>query len=144
MLHKAPAKTGTQYFNYIWIFFFVFAISSLFIADKYSQDRQDVPYVIGYQVYPAKTFLLRPCPDSEDPDKLHFNELLSITKRCVECAFGILVAKWRCFKNRITGNSRACYVIVYNPKKHVCYTIFEWNFKNHHQIYFKHKGFRYQ
>ncbi|XP_061514113.1 putative nuclease HARBI1 [Anopheles gambiae] len=64
--------------------------------------RQDVPHVlIGDQGYPLKTFLLRPYPDSEDPAKLHFNELLSIARRCVECAFGILVAKWRCLKTEL-------------------------------------------
>ncbi|XP_041773730.1 putative nuclease HARBI1 [Anopheles merus] len=64
--------------------------------------RQDVPHVlIGDQGYPLKTFLLRPCPDSEDPAKLHFNELLSIARRCVECAFGILVVKWRCLKTEL-------------------------------------------
>nr|XP_049466946.1 uncharacterized protein LOC125908303 [Anopheles coluzzii] len=56
---------------------------------------QRMPHVfIGDQGYPLKPFLLRPFPDSEDPAKNYFNHLLSMARRCVECAFGLLVVKW--------------------------------------------------
>lgn len=62
-----------------------------------------VPHVIlGDQGYPLKTYLLKPynrCTATED--ELLFNYRLSSVRRVIECAFGILVGKWRVLKTEI-------------------------------------------
>ncbi|XP_035918675.1 protein ALP1-like [Anopheles stephensi] len=138
---KAPAKSGTQYFNYKKYFSLhlqgvadanckficvdigeygsrcdsgVFNSSTLYELTRSNRlnipapkplpgTTRSLPYVfIGDQGYPLKNFLLRPYPDNNaDAAKLHFNERLSIARRCVECAFGILVAKWRFLKTEL-------------------------------------------
>nr|CAH7735675.1 unnamed protein product [Callosobruchus chinensis] len=61
-----------------------------------------LPYVIlGDQGYPLKKYLLRPYPTgtAERPRETEiYNYRLSRARRTVECAFGILVSKWRCLK----------------------------------------------
>lgn len=57
----------------------------------------DMPYVfVGDEAYPLMRNLLRPYPRSQlDPAKEYFNDRLSRARKCVECAFGIMTAKWR-------------------------------------------------
>lgn len=56
-----------------------------------------VPYVmIGDEAYPLLRNLLKPYRRQNlDADKEYFNARLSRARRTVECAFGILYAKWR-------------------------------------------------
>ena len=64
-----------------------------------------LPYVIlGDQGYPLKDYLMRPystdnaavCREIEVYNYRH-----SRARRTVECAFGILVSKWKCLKNEL-------------------------------------------
>ena len=65
--------------------------------------EENMPHVfLGDQGYPLKPYLLRPYPATNlDNEKGYFNYRLSRARRCVECAFGILVSKWRCLKNEL-------------------------------------------
>ena len=56
-----------------------------------------LPYIIlGDEAYPLTSYLMRPFPrqDLNEPNKI-FNYRLSRARRCIECAFGILLAEWR-------------------------------------------------
>ena len=56
-----------------------------------------LPFVaIGDEALPLK-FLLRPYPGAalNDPEKAIYNYRLSRARRIIECAFGILVHRWR-------------------------------------------------
>lgn len=51
---------------------------------------------VGDEAYPLMRNLLRPYPRSQlDEAKENFNARLSRARKCVECAFGIMTAKWR-------------------------------------------------
>lgn len=65
-----------------------------------------LPYVIlGDQGYPLKQYLLRPYTTSNHEavsrDIEVYNYRHSRARRTVECAFGILVSKWRCLKTEL-------------------------------------------
>ena len=60
-----------------------------------------MPHVIvGDEAFPLKTYLLRPYPGSKigDPKCHTFNKRLSRARMVVECAFGILAQRFRCFR----------------------------------------------
>lgn len=63
------------------------------------------PYVIvGDEAFPLKTYLMRPYPGQQstgDADKTNFNHRLSLARRLVENAFGILTQRFRIFCRRI-------------------------------------------
>nr|CAH7740663.1 unnamed protein product [Callosobruchus chinensis] len=69
------------------------------------RSTMTLPYVIlGDQGYPLKKYLLRPYPTgtAERPRETEiYNYRLSRARRTVECAFGILVSKWRCLKTEL-------------------------------------------
>jgi hypothetical protein len=64
-----------------------------------------LPYVLlGDQGYLLKEYLMRRYPTDNDRmcrQKEIFNYRLSRARRTVECAFGILVVKWRCLKTEL-------------------------------------------
>lgn len=54
------------------------------------------PVLIGDEAFPLKTYLMRPFPSKKlTPDEELFNNNLSCARKTIECAFGILRAKWR-------------------------------------------------
>jgi len=67
--------------------------------------QYNLPYVlVGDQGYPLKEYLMRPYPMDKGRvprQKEIFNYRLSRAQSTVECAFGILVAKWRCLKTEL-------------------------------------------
>lgn len=65
-----------------------------------------LPHVlIGDEAYPLKTFLMRPYPSrSLNAIRENFNNRLSTARKCIECAFGILRAKWRILGKDIEVN----------------------------------------
>ncbi|KAF0744066.1 protein ALP1-like, partial [Aphis craccivora] len=110
---KCPAHSGTMFFNYKK-FFSVhlqgitdarYKFITIDVGD-YGRRRtnEHVPHVfLGDQGYPLKEYLMRPYPtmNNIDQEKENFNYRLSRARRSVECAFGILVSKWRCLKTEL-------------------------------------------
>ena len=73
-----------------------------------------VPYVfIADEAYPLKVNLMRPYPARNlNEQQEYFNKRLSRARKCVECAFGILYAKWRILGKPIETNiEHACLII---------------------------------
>uniref|UniRef100_A0A182R593 DDE Tnp4 domain-containing protein n=1 Tax=Anopheles funestus TaxID=62324 RepID=A0A182R593_ANOFN len=118
--HKAPAKSGTQYYNYKKYFSVhlqaVDDAKCKFITvdvGEYGSRSDSGVFNSSTLTYAFKPFKYlcsktsfgyynqRTSQNSADAAKLRFNESLSIARRCVECAFGILVAKWRCLKTEL-------------------------------------------
>lgn len=80
-------------------------------------DRElslDMPHVfVGDEAYPLMRNLLRPYPRSQlDPEKEYFNARLSRARKCIECAFGIMTAKWRILWKPIETNAEFADEIV--------------------------------
>lgn len=72
------------------------------------------PYVfIGDEAYPLKINIMRPFPSRNlNAKNEHFNKCLSRARKCIECAFGILYAKWRILSKPIETNvDHACLII---------------------------------
>lgn len=53
--------------------------------------------LLGDDAYPLKRYLLKP----HSRQRLTVDERILRTRRCVECAFGIVVGKWRCLKTEL-------------------------------------------
>jgi len=61
--------------------------------------------ILGDETYPLKTYLMKPFARKDLPcEENVFNYRLSRASRCVECAFGILRAKWRLLNKAIETN----------------------------------------
>jgi len=70
-------------------------------------------FLIGDEAYPLKNYLMRPYPRRKLNAKTEkYNERLSIARKCIECAFGILTKKWRILQKDIeTKPSTAIHII---------------------------------
>jgi len=65
-----------------------------------------MPFVtLGDEAHPLKTYLMKPFARKNLSWEEHvFNIRLSRARRCVECAFGILTAKWQLLNKGIEMN----------------------------------------
>ncbi|KAL0818787.1 hypothetical protein ABMA28_008114 [Loxostege sticticalis] len=69
--------------------------------------------IIDDEAYPLKSYLMRPYPQSVlNPATEIFNKRLSRARKCVECAFGILCAKWRILNKAIETNCKHARLII--------------------------------
>ncbi|XP_054259944.1 uncharacterized protein LOC128984635 [Macrosteles quadrilineatus] len=78
------------------------------------QSNVKVPNVlVADEAYPLKPYLLKPYARVNlTPAKTVFNYRLSRARRCIECAFGILFAKWRILGKDIeTSVENAAHII---------------------------------
>jgi len=66
----------------------------------------EMPFVIlGDEACPLKTYLMKPFARKDlSCEERVFNYSLTGARRCVECAFGILTAKWRLLNKAIETN----------------------------------------
>ncbi|XP_049307352.1 uncharacterized protein LOC105223765 isoform X1 [Bactrocera dorsalis] len=70
-------------------------------------------FLIGDEAYPLKTYLLRPFPRRNLNAKTeNFNYRLSIARKCIECAFGILTSKWRFLQKAIETTPRTAIILI--------------------------------
>lgn len=76
-------------------------------------DKELPMVLIGDEAYPLKEYLMRPYPQRGlDNSKEIFNKRLSRARKCVECAFGILCAKWRILHKPIETNVNNARLII--------------------------------
>lgn len=76
-------------------------------ARRISENGPELPYVIvGDEAFALTPYMLRSYPraDNLNLEKKVFNYRLSRARRVVECAFGILTAKWRIFRRPMATN----------------------------------------
>lgn len=74
----------------------------------------DMPFVmLADDAYPLMTYLMKPYSrrNLSHEEKI-FNYRLSRARRCVECAFGIMTAKWRLLGKCIETNVGKAEIIV--------------------------------
>lgn len=71
-----------------------------------SENGPELPYVIVGEAFALTLYMLRPYPrmGNLNLQKKVFNYRLSRARRIVECAFGILTAKWRIFRRSLATN----------------------------------------
>lgn len=73
----------------------------------------EVPYfMLGDAAYPLKSYLLTPFSGNLTPDMQIYNYRHARARRCVECAFGVLSARWRVLKSSIATDVTTAETIV--------------------------------
>lgn len=101
--------TGSQHDAGIWsntTMYQALENNTLFVPEAYPLPNTNYPLplsLIGDEGFPLKTYLMRPYARrnlQNDKQKI-FNYRLSSTRRVVENAFGILVARWRILQQPI-------------------------------------------
>jgi len=78
-------------------------------------SNEEFPFVfVADEAFPLTTYMMRPYPRSGNLNitKKIFNYRLSRARRVVECAFGILVARWRIFRKPIIACTSTVQKIV--------------------------------
>jgi len=92
----------------------------------------DFPYVLlGDEAFPLSTYMMRPYSRSGrlNISKKIFNYRLSRARRTVECAFGILVARWRIYRQPIiTRTSTAVKAVQATVILHLLLLIKNWTY----------------
>ena len=61
-------------------------------------------YLVGDEIFPLKTWLMRPYPGKFDEEQRIFNYRLSRARRVIENSFGILCARWKLFSKPIKAS----------------------------------------
>ena len=80
-------------------------------------DFDPLPYyMVGDEIFPLKTWLMRPYPRRLTEEQIIFNYRLSRVRRVIENTFGILVARWRIFHTPIISS-------IENAERYVCAAI---------------------
>ena len=62
-----------------------------------------LPYLVGDEIFPLKTWLMRPYPGQLSEEERIFNYRQSSARRVIENAFGILVKRWNIFSTTINA-----------------------------------------
>ena len=72
-----------------------------------------IPYfLVGDEIFGLKKWLMRPYPAPLDEPKRIFNYRLSRARRTIENTFGLLVARWRVFRQPICANIQTVDLII--------------------------------
>eukprot|EP00794_Sanderia_malayensis_P006728 gene6728-7486_t len=83
-------------------------------AEKLPGCDVELPYyLVGDEIFPLKTWLMRPYPGKLSEEQRVYNYRVSRARRVIENAFGILVARWRLFRSpiRATKENVTRYVL---------------------------------
>ena len=69
-------------------------------------------FLIGDEIFPLNTWLMRPYPGTLDETQRIYNYRVSRVRRTIENVFGILAARWRIFRKSIRANIKSVEAIV--------------------------------
>ena len=73
----------------------------------------ELPYVlVGDEIFPLKTWLMRPYPGTLDETQWIYNYRVSRARRTIGNVFGILATRWRIFRKAIRADIMTVEAIV--------------------------------